>query len=166
MDYVGRVVASGRWKNEWPWCSLFDIRRVSWRSRTLLEHSPLNPLPPSLTYTNATPPFPIITPYISIQTNLSHLHNPPLSLKPTTISLTQPVSLHYHHRQISTEYTSTNQTTLPSALTHLLTDPPRLNLFTPPLDHKSLSHRSLIPFTSTFSNYPNAHLRPISTHSL
>ena len=39
------------------------------------------------------------------------------------------------------------------------------HLFTSPLDPKSLSQHSLIPITSTFSNYPDPHDRSRAAHS-
>ena len=121
----------------------------------------------TLSYTNGTPPIPLTIPCISIHPHLSHLPIPPLSSPPPSLS---PDPSHFiiidQHRQISRVYTSTKAITSPlSHLTHLITDSSELSLFKSPLDHHSLSHLSLIPITSTFSNYPYAHVLPISTHS-
>ena len=155
MDYVGSVVASGRWKNEGPWCLLIDVHRVTWLSWTLLWPSPLIPLPPpSLTYTNATPPIPLTTTCISIC--ISHLPIPPLSQTHHHLSHpTRLTSLSLISTVKSPQYTLTPMlpsmytllppytlplSTLPSAPYSTafwsFTNP----LFTSPLDPKSLSH--------------------------
>ena len=112
-------------------------------------------------------------------------HHPPhwlpLHLSPSSpLPLSYPTSqVHHHlshpshiiidlHQQFSAVYPAPTKqhSTLP--LIHFLSDPLQLILFIAPLDHhsESLSRLSLIPTTSTFITYPNAHVLPISTHSL
>ena len=109
------------------------MRKRSW---TLREHSPLNPLPPSLTYTNETPPIPLTTPCISIHLHLSHFPIIPLSSPPPSLT---PISHHYHRSAptILNTILCTNQPTLP--LIHFRSDPLQLILFITPLDHHCLS---------------------------
>ena len=169
MDYVDRVVASGQWKNEWPWCWTIDVLRMIWRFWTLRQPTQLNPLPPSLTYTNASPPIPLITSSISIQAHLSHLPFRPLSQAQHYLSHpTRLTSLSLFSTVKSQRYT------LPPMLSAVLSAAQPLANWsfttcdlTSPLDHKSLIliHTSLIPIISTFSNYPILHVRPISAHS-
>ena len=116
----------------------------------LPTHLPTHTHTHTHTYNHQTRHHPSHSPPPASPTHLSHLPSPPLS------------QTHHHHLSHPTRLTSLSAlsniqriqyhqsnhlTSLP--LTHLLTDPSRLNLFTYPLDPKSLSHRSLVPITTT-----------------
>ena len=140
LAYVGRVVASRQWKNEWQWCTLIDVPRVSWRSSTLLGPSPLNTLTQSsLTYTKARPAFPLITPYITIHLLLDS-PDPCHFLLSTNNSRTYKLASTKPHSSLP--------------VSHLLCDPLQLTLFTYTIEQLSLSL------------YPTSHVPPLTPKHL
>ena len=180
------MLASGRWKNEWPWCSLIEAWCSSsecWllltcRSWTLTKSSPVRSnVRPAQTNTTLplhfSLPFSLTTPLIAQPESLSPASHsvrtsPSIHYPPTLTPATRLISFSSSHTIISLPYHST---TLSPHLNH---HHPYLHVTNFPFDspptHTLRLHsrtlitesQSLFSISTTLTNYQYTHIRPIS----